>query len=437
MACIPLPFLTFPVLFRRLSRDPRAFRGGPRKLETYFGCARGPASVRRSRGPRTRAVHGPRRRKPGPLVTPIFASSTWALASARQGADFAVDTAPPAYYTRWGNPTVRELEDVLADLEGGARALATGSGMGAIASAILTSVDRGDHVVAGSSLYTATTEIFTRLLPRFGIETTFVDPRRRGVWKESVRSDTRLVYVETPANPTMMITDFSEAVSAAKSVGATTLADNTFASPVNQRPIEFGIDGVLHSATKYLGGHSDVVAGAVVTAKRGLFDRIWFVYKMLGPALGPFEAFLVRRGLKTLGLRMEVQSRTAQSLAEFLEDRRAVRVVHYPGLQSFPQHALARKQMNGFGAMLSFELNGGYRAGKRFVEAVDIATLAVSLGGTETLVQHPASMTHGPLTDQERRVSGISEGLVRVSVGLEDADDLIDDFDRAIRAASR
>jgi len=235
----------------------------------------------------------------------------------------------------------------------------------------------------------------------------------------------------------MMITDFSEAVSAAKSVGATTLADNTFASPVNQRPIEFGIDGVLHSATKYLGGHSDVVAGAVVTAKRGLFDRIWFVYKMLGPALGPFEAFLVRRGLKTLPLRMEVQSRTAQSLAEFLEDRRAVRVVHYPGLQSFPQHALARKQMNGFGAMLSFELNGGYRAGKRFVEAVDIATLAVSLGGTETLVQHPASMTHGPLTDQERRVSGISEGLVRVSVGLEDADDLIDDFDRAIRAASR
>jgi len=437
LACIPLPFLTFPVLFRRLSRDPRAFRGGPRKLETYFGCARGPASVRRSRGPRTRAVHGPRRRKPGPLVTPIFASSTWALASARQGADFAVDTAPPAYYTRWGNPTVRELEDVLADLEGGARALATGSGMGAIASAILTSVDRGDHVVAGSSLYTATTEIFTRLLPRFGIETTFVDPRRRGAWKESVRSDTRLVYVETPANPTMMITDLSEAVSAARSVGATTLADNTFASPVNQRPIEFGIDGVLHSATKYLGGHSDVVAGAVVTAKRGLFDRIWFVYKMLGPALGPFEAFLVRRGLKTLGLRMEVQSRTAQSLAEFLEDRRAVRVVHYPGLQSFPQHALARKQMNGFGAMLSFELNGGYRAGKRFVEAVDIATLAVSLGGTETLVQHPASMTHGPLTDQERRVSGISEGLVRVSVGLEDADDLIDDFDRAIRAASR
>src|SRR5207249_279309 len=227
------------------------------------------------------------------------------------------------------NPTVRELEEALADLEGGARALATGSGMGAIASAILTSVDRGNHVVAGSSLYTATTEIFTRLLPRFGIETTFVDPRRRGAWKESVRPDTRLVYLETPANPTMMITD----------------------------------------------------------------------------------------------------------LAEFLEDRRGVRVVHYPGLRSFPQHALARKQMDGFGAMLSFELNGGYRAGKRFVESVDVATLAVSLGGTETLVQHAASMTHGPLTDQERRVSGVTEGLVRVRVGLEHADDVIEDFDRAIRAA--
>ena len=393
--------------------------------------------MRRSRGARTRAIHGPRRRTPGPLVVPIFASSTWGLASAREGADFAVETAPPAYYTRWGNPTVRDLEDALADLEGGARALATGSGMGAIASAILTCVDRGDHVVAGSNLYTATTEIFTRLLPRFGIQTTFVNPGRPGAWKASVRPSTRLVYIETPANPTMMITDISEAVSAAKSVGATTLADNTFASPVNQRPIEFGVDGVLHSATKYLGGHSDVVAGAVVTARRALFDRIWFVYKMLGPALGPFEAFLVRRGLKTLPLRMEVQAKNAQALAEFLEDRRAIRVVHYPGLRSFPQHVLAKKQMDGFGAMLSFELKGGYAAGKRFVESVDVATLAVSLGGTETLVQHPASMTHGPLTNQERRVGGITEGLVRVSVGLEDSDDLIEDFDRAIRAASR
>jgi len=234
----------------------------------------------------------------------------------------------------------------------------------------------------------------------------------------------------------MMITDVREAVDAAKSVRATTLADNTFASPINQHPLELGVDAALHSATKYLSGHSDVVAGAIIMATHRLFDRIWFTYKMLGPALGPFEAFLVRRGLKTLPIRMHVQGASAQALAESLESLRAVRVVHYPGLKSFPQHALARKQMSGFGAMLSFELNGGHRAGRRFVESVKVATLAVSLGGTETLVQHPASMTHGPLTQSERMTSGIGEGLVRVSVGLEETDDLIEDFDQAIRKAS-
>ncbi|MCI4371400.1 MAG: aminotransferase class I/II-fold pyridoxal phosphate-dependent enzyme [Thermoplasmata archaeon] len=388
-------------------------------------------------GLRTRAVHGRRRKGHAPIVTPIYATSTWALGSARQGADFAVATAPEAYYTRWGNPTLRELEDALADLEGGSRALATGSGMGAIASAILACVDAGDHVVAGSSLYTATKEVFTRLLPRFGVSTTFVDPRRPGAWRAAVRPTTRLVYVETPANPTMMISDIREAVAAAKAVRATTMADNTFASPVNQRPIEFGVDVVLHSATKYLSGHSDVIAGVVVAAKPSLFERIWFSYKLLGPTLGPFEAFLVRRGLKTLPLRMRAHGASAQVLAEFLEDHRGVRVVHYPGLKSFPQRALARRQMSGFGGMLSFELNGGYRSGKHFVESVRVATLAVSLGGTETLVQHPTSMTHGPLTDEERHVSGITEGLVRVSVGLEDTEDLVEDFRQAIRKATR
>ena len=332
---------------------------------------------------------------------------------------------------------MRDLEQVLADLEGGTRALVAGSGMGAIASAILSCVDAGSHVVAGASLYTATTEIFTRMLPRFRVRTTFVDPRNPGAWEEAVTPDTRLVYVETPANPTMMITDFREAVEAGRSVGATTLADNTFATPVNQRPLEFGVDGVLHSATKYLGGHSDVVAGAFVAKSPRLHERVWFNYKMLGPSLGPFEGFLVRRGVKSLPLRMRQHNANAQALAEFLEGHRAVRVVHYPGLRSFPQHALARRQMDGFGAMLSFELKGGYRAGKRFVEAVRVATLAVSLGGMETLVQHPASMTHGPLTDAERTTSGITEGLVRVSVGLEDLDDLVEDFDAALRAAAR
>jgi methionine-gamma-lyase len=391
---------------------------------------------RRVRGTATRAIHGRRRKGHGPLVTPIYASSTWALDSVRQGAEFSRAKAPAAFYTRWGNPTLRDLEDVLADLEGGSRALVTGSGMGAIASAILSCVDAGDHVVAGASLYTATTEIFTRLLPRFKVRTTFVDPRRPGAWSEAVTPATRLVYTESPANPTMMITDFREAVKAARSVGATVLADNTFATPVNQRPLEFGVDGVLHSATKYLGGHSDVVAGAFVARSPRLYNRVWFNYKMLGPSLGPFEGFLVRRGVKSLPLRIRQHNANAQALAEFLEDRSAVRVVHYPGLRGFPQHALARRQMDGFGAMLSFELKGGYRAGKRFVESVRVATLAVSLGGMETLVQHPASMTHGPLTDEERKTGGVTEGLVRVSVGLEDQDDLLADFDQGVKAAS-
>lgn len=359
------------------------------------------------------------------------------MASAKQAADFAIGVAPEAYYSRWGNPTVRELEEVLADLEGGAHALATGSGMGAIASAILSCVDTGGHVAAGASLYTATTEIFTRMLPRFGVTTTFVDPRRPGDWRAAVRPGTTLVYIETPANPTMLITDIREAVRAARSVHAVVLADNTFATPIYQTPIEFGVDAVLHSATKYLGGHADVVAGAVITAKRSLFERMWFTYKLLGPSLGPFEAFLVRRGLKTLPMRMEGHTRNAQALAEFLAGHRGVKVVHYPGLTSFPQRSLARKQMSGSGGMMSFELAGGYRAGKLFVESVKVATLGVSLGGVETLVQHPASMTHGPLSEGERRLSGITEGLVRVSVGLEDIDDLTDDFDQALRKATR
>ncbi|HEV8595149.1 MAG TPA: aminotransferase class I/II-fold pyridoxal phosphate-dependent enzyme, partial [Thermoplasmata archaeon] len=333
------------------------------------------------------------------------------------------------------NPTTRVLEESIAELEGGAKAIATGSGMGAISSAILAAVSKGDRVVAGKSLYSATTEMFTRVLPRFGVETTFVDPRKRGAFRDAVTKKTTLVYVETPANPTMDLTDLREAAEAGHSVGALVYADNTFATPMNQRPIEHGLDVVLHSATKYLGGHHDVTAGVIVAKTEELWERLWYTYKILGPTLGPIDAYLVRRGMRTLPQRVRQQNASAQALAEFLEDHAQVERVHYPGLKTFPQHALAKKQMDGFGGMLSFEIKGGRAAGVRFVESVQVATLAVSLGGTETLVQHPASMTHGPLTDEERKVSGISEGLIRVSVGLEHVDDLIADFAQALKRA--
>lgn len=388
------------------------------------------------RKPETAVVHPRKGKGHAPIVEPVNLATTWRLESAKQGAMFSLMHGPEAFYTRWGNPTTRVLEDVMAELEVGAKAIATASGMGAIAPAVLTAVSKGDHVVAGKSLYSATMEMFTRILPRFGVKTTFVDPRKRGGWREAVTEKTTLVYVETPANPTMDITDLREAAEAAHAVGALAYADNTFATPINQRPIEHGFDVVLHSATKYLGGHTDVTAGIIVARTEELWDRIWYTYKVFGPVLGPLDAYLVRRGLKTLPQRVRQQNGSAQAIAEFLEDHPRVERVYYPGLKTFAQHALAKRQMDGFGGMLSFDIADGYAASVKFVESVEVATLAVSLGGAETLVQHPASMTHGPLTDEERAVSGISEGLIRVSVGLEHVDDLIEDFARALKKAS-
>jgi len=368
-------------------------------------------------------------------VEPIHLATTWRLESAKQGAELTHAMGPEAFYTRWGNPTTRILEESMAELEGGVRAIATGSGMGAITPSVFAFVSKGDHVVAGKSLYSATTEMFARLLPRFGIETTFVDPTAKGSWKEAVTERTKLLYAESPANPTMDITDLREAANAAKSAGAVSIMDNTFATPINQRPIEHGFDIVVHSATKYLGGHADVTAGIVVARTEALWERIWKTYKVFGPTLGPFDAYMVRRGLRTLPLRVRQQNASAQALAEFLEGHAAVERVYYPGLRSFPQHALAKRQMDGFGGMLSFAIRGGHEAGVRFVEAVEVATLAVSLGGTETLVEHPSSMTHGTLTEEERRSSGISESLIRVSVGLEHPDDLTADFGQALKKA--
>ena len=380
----------------------------------------------------TTAIHPVRKKGHGPMVEPIFMSSTWRLKDARQGADFSQSTAPPEFYTRWGNPTTRDLELAIAKIENGINAIATSSGMGAVSSAVLTFVRPGKNVVAGKSLYSATTEMLARYLPQFKVKAKFLDTTKEGAFLKAVNRDTCMVYVETPANPTMELTDLREAAEAAEKVGAPLVVDNTFATPVNQRPLDLGAEVVVHSATKYLGGHTDVIAGAVITKDEDTFKRIWKTYKMLGPSIGPFEAFLVRRGIKTLPLRVKRQNETAMALAEFLEGHKAVSRVHYPGLRSFPQHKLARRQMKGFGGMLAFEVKGGYKPALRFVEGVSLASLAVSLGGVETLVEHPASMTHGTLTPQERELAGIDEGLIRVSVGLEAVSDLIEDFGKAL-----
>jgi len=385
----------------------------------------------------TIAVHPTKRKGHGPMVEPIYMSSTWRLKDAKQGADFSLEIAPPEFYTRWGNPTTRDLEEALAKLEGGETAIATGSGMGAVSSTILTYVRPGKNVVAGKSLYSATTEMLSRYLPQFGVRTKFIDTTVDDAFSKAVDKDTSLVYAETPANPTMELTDLREAAEAAKKVGAPIVVDNTFATPVNQRPLDLGADIVVHSATKYLGGHTDVIAGAAIMKREKDFKKIWRTYKMLGPTIGPFEAFLVRRGIKTLPLRARRQNENAMALAKFLEGHKAVSRVYYPGLKSFAQHKLAKRQMKGFGGMLSFEVKGGYRPAVRFVEGVQVATLAVSLGGVETLVEHAASMTHGTLTPKERKLAGISEGLIRVSVGLESVRDIIEDFGSALRAATR
>ncbi len=385
--------------------------------------------------PESILIHGARRANPtSSVAVPIFQTSTYRLPSTRAGAEFQQAVEPIEYYTRWGNPTTHALEVQFAALEGAEAALAFSSGMGAVATALLADLKQGDHIVAGSPLYAGTTELCLHILPRFGIETSFVDPTVTANFERALRPNTRIIYIETPSNPTLSLTDLAAVGKLAQSRGLVSICDNTFATPLGHRPIEFGLTAVVHSATKYIGGHSDVTAG-LLAGPRGFVEKCWQFAKLTGPAIDPFASWLLLRGLKTLAVRFERQSATALALARFLEEHSAVARVHYPGLASHSQHELARRQMQTFGAMLSFELKGGYRVAQRFAESLEMALLAVSLGGTETLVSHPASMSHGLLSEEERKRTGINEGLVRVSVGLEPAEDLIADFRQALAAA--
>ena len=387
---------------------------------------------RETRAFETRAIHaGAGHNRTAALTPPIFQSTTFKLESAAQGAELTGSVAPAEFYTRWGNPTTKQLEAVLADLEGSEAALAFASGMGAISALLFTTLAPGDHLLVGRSIYSGVNELANGFLPRFGIECSFVEASRSDAVKKAVRKNTKVILVESPTNPTLEICDLAAIAALGKANGIFTAIDNTFATPVNQNPIAFGFDAVIHAATKSIGGHSDATAGVICSRKEWI-ERAWYHLKLHGGCLSPFEAWLLIRGVKTLAVRVREQNRSALDIARFLEQCPQVKRVHHPGLESHPNHALACSQMRGFGGVVSFELSGGLQAGVKLVDTLGLVQLAVSLGGVESIIQHPASMTHGMLPEEEIGKAGISPGLLRLSVGLESADDLKEDLAQAL-----
>lgn len=383
----------------------------------------------------TTAIHaGTLKNLYGTLAMPIYQTSTFIFDSAEQGGRrFALEEAG-YIYTRLGNPTTTVLEDKIAALEEGEAAVATSSGMGAISSTLWTVLKAGDHVVTDKTLYGCTFALMCHGLTRFGIDVTFVDTSNLDEVKNAMKENTRVVYLETPANPNLKIVDI-EALAKIAHTNPNTLVivDNTFATPYMQKPLTLGADVVVHSVTKYINGHGDVIAGLVITNK-ALADQIRFVglKDMTGAVLGPQDAYYIIRGMKTFEIRMERHCKNARRVVEFLNNHPKIERVYYPGLETHPGYEIAKKQMKDFGAMISFELKGGFEAGKTLLNSLKLCSLAVSLGDTETLIQHPASMTHSPYTKEEREAAGITDGLVRLSVGLENVEDIIADLEQGL-----
>lgn len=384
----------------------------------------------------TRAVHvGAEKNMYGTLAAPIYQTSTFIFENAEQGGRRFALEEEGYIYTRLGNPTCNAVEQKVASLEGAEACVSASSGMGAITSAIWVCVQAGDHIVAGKTLYGCTYAFMEHGLKRYGVEVSFVDMRDPKEVEKAMRPNTKLVYVETPANPNMHVADI-EAIAeiAHRHEGCRLMVDNTFCTPYLCRPLEHGADMVVHSATKFLNGHGDVIAGFVVGTKEYIDQvKLLGIKDLTGSVLGPFEAFLINRGLKTLHVRMDRHCENAQKVAEYLEKHPKVESIAYPGLKSFPQYDLVKKYMKKPGSMIAFEVKGGLEAGRNLINNVHLCSLAVSLGDTETLIEHPASMTHSPYTPEERAASNIPEGLVRLSIGLEDAEDIIADLEKAFQ----
>lgn len=379
--------------------------------------------------PQTRAIRAGRADNDNALAPILWATTTFVTSSVDEGRRLATTPGVSHFYSRHGNPTVQGFEDVIAELEGAERARAFASGMGAISAVILGLCSKGDHIVAQRQLYAGTQLLLTSTCPRFGIDVTFVDATEPGAFEQAIiPGRTVLIFAETPANPRLDLVDL-DVLGSIK--GPITVVDSTFATPLAQRPLEHGVDLVVHSATKAIAGHNDATLG-VVAGSAELIDWLYGYAVLQGANASPFDALNGLRGLRTLSARLRQQCDTAQELAELLEHHPSVANVRYPGLPSHPQHDLASRQMSLFGGLLTFDLKGGLEAGRSFVEGVTVAQLAPSLGGPETLVTHPASTTHVNLTPTEREASGIGEGTIRVSVGLEHPNDLKADFNRAL-----
>jgi len=369
----------------------------------------------------------------GAVVPPIYQTSTFKFESAQHGASLFTGEQKGYIYTRMANPTVEAMENSIAELEGGFKALGCGSGMAAIHTVFASLTEAGDHILCSAAVYGPTTTLLNTVMKKFGVDSTIVDTTNVEAVKKAIKPNTKVLYVETPGNPTLAITDLKAMAEIAHSNNAKLVVDNTFMSPALQRPFEYGADVVLHSLTKFLNGHADVIGGVVVVNDEDTYKAFRKVLNQTGGVIDPFNSFLVHRGLKTLALRMKKHCESATAIAEYLEKHPKVKSVSFPGLKSHPQYEVGQKQHDGPGGMITFELKGGFEAGQILMNSVKLCQLAVSLGGVESLIQHPASMTHFSMGKEGREAGGITDGLVRLSVGIENVNDIIADLEQGLK----
>jgi len=382
----------------------------------------------------TKCVHsGIKDYEYGPVVPPIYQTSTFRFKDADHGARLFKGEEDGYIYTRMRNPTIEAMEDAIAELEGGAKAIGCASGMAAVSLTFFSLSKGGDHIICGNSVYGPTTTFLSQILSKYNVEVSFVDTSNISEVENAFRPNTKVIFFETPGNPTLAVSDIKKISELAHSHSATVVVDNTFMSPILQKPLELGADIVLHSMTKFLNGHADVVAGIVVVKNPEDYAYFRKMSNHIGGVIDPFNSFLVHRGIKTLELRMKKHCENALEIAKFLEQHPKVEKVWYPFLESHPQYELAIKQSKGGGGVITFELKGGLEAGKRLMNNIKIWQLAVSLGGVESLIQHPATMTHASMPKELREEAGITDGQVRLSVGIEDVEDLIWALDNALK----